>query len=68
MDKHSSLAARLKRLREQAGLSAYALAKRAHMRPAVYCRIEAGDRPDPRWSSVQAIAAALGVSTDALRD
>lgn len=65
--KDEPLSARLKHLREQAGLSAYALAKRAGMGYAVYCRIEAGDRRDPRWSSMKAIAEALGVSLDVFR-
>ncbi len=66
--KPNTLAARLRQLRQQAGLSAYALAQRAGLGYAVYCRIEAGERPDPRWSSIQAIARGLGVSTEVLRD
>lgn len=58
---------RLRGLRERSGLSPYALARKAGLAPQVYYRIESGERPDPRWSSVCAIADALGVATDELR-
>lgn len=59
---------RIGQLRERAKLSVQALAKLAGLsRQAIY-DIEAGKRPDPQWSSVQALADALGVGVETLRE
>ncbi len=58
--------ARLRVLREAAGLSVSDLAAKANLnRDAVY-KLERGDSK-PTWGTVQALAAALGVSTDEFR-
>lgn len=54
----------IRELREQAGVTRSALARAAHLDPAVLSRIEAGERSDLRFSTVCRLAAALGVSTD----
>ena len=60
-------AERLRGLRESAGLSQYALAKRAGVSRQGMSRLEMGER-EPTWITVQRIAAALGVSCEAFTD
>ena len=55
-----SFGARLKELREVAGLSMYELAKRSKVSAASLSRIEEGDR-DPQWRTVVKLARALGI-------
>ena len=62
-----TFAARLKNLRERAGLSQYRLAQLAGMRSQQVNHLEAGKRRDPAWSTVQKLARALAVSTEELR-
>ena len=52
---------RLKELRESAGLTVYALAKRAKLTQINIHRIENGER-DPAWATAVKLAEALGVS------
>lgn len=52
---------RLKELREAAGLTVYALAKRAKLTQINIHRIENGER-DPAWATAVKLAEALGVS------
>ncbi|MCE9564419.1 MAG: helix-turn-helix domain-containing protein [Planctomycetes bacterium] len=52
---------RLKRLREAAGVSQYALAKTSGVTAQAISKIEQGDR-DPSWSTVVKLAHALGIS------
>lgn len=52
--------AHLRTLREGAGLTVYALAKRAGLTPQFVARLEAGDR-SPSWETACALADALGV-------
>jgi transcriptional regulator with XRE-family HTH domain len=59
-DKHLAFAERLKGLREAAGLSQYALAKRSGLTKQALSRLELGER-EPTWVTVQLLAAALGV-------
>jgi transcriptional regulator with XRE-family HTH domain len=56
----------IKELREESGLTKFALAKSAGIDPAVLARLEAGERETPRFPTLCRIAAALGVSLDAL--
>lgn len=63
-----TLAARLRRLMTEAGLSAAELARRAGRHPMTVRKVLDGSRPDPRWSLVCDLARALGVRTDALRN
>lgn len=58
--------ARLRSLREAAGLSAPQLAEKAGVSRQAVNYYEAGERA-PTWDAVQALAAALGVPTDAFR-
>ena len=51
---------RLQRLREAAGLSQYALAKKSGLSKQAVSNLEAGNR-EPTWQTVQLLAAALGV-------
>lgn len=62
-----SFAARLKALREAAGLSQYAVAKRSGLSVQALSRLELGDR-EPKWVTVQRLAVALGVSCEAFID
>jgi len=61
-----SLAARVKRLREAAGLSQQALAMAAGLSISVVTQLEQGAKADPRISTVAALARALGVKVDDL--
>ncbi|SRR5579871_118991 len=67
MSTPSFFADRLRGLRESAGLSQYALAKRAGLSKQAMSRLEMGER-EPTWVTVQRIAAALGVSCEAFTD
>jgi transcriptional regulator with XRE-family HTH domain len=58
---------RLRRLREQKGLTQAVLAKRAGVSRAYEARLEMG-RHDPPLSRVQRFARALGVKTSTLVD
>lgn len=57
----SSFGERLKSLREVAGVTQYALAKRSGVTAQAISKIEQGDR-DPSWSTVVKLAHALGIS------
>jgi transcriptional regulator with XRE-family HTH domain len=63
----ASFADRLIAVRAKAGLSQYALAKRAGLTKQALSLLESGGN-DPRWETVQRLALALGVSCDAFRD
>jgi len=54
----------LRALRQEAGLTRFALAKAARLDPAALSRIEGGSRVDVRFSAVCQLAAALGISVD----
>jgi transcriptional regulator with XRE-family HTH domain len=54
----------LKAIREEAGLTQNALARRAKMTASQVSQIESGKRPDPQFSTIARLAAALGVSLD----
>lgn len=58
-----TLAGRLAALREAAGLSRYALAKRCGLTVQAVVNLEAG--ASPNWETVRALAAALGVPVTA---
>ena len=60
-------AVRLKELREAAGLSQAELGERARITRVQVNRLESGKR-SPNWSTVQALAKALGVKCDAFED
>lgn len=60
-------AATLKTLRESAGLTLADLGDAAGLSRQRVHQLEAGTHR-PRWDEAQAIAAALGVSTDTFRD
>jgi transcriptional regulator with XRE-family HTH domain len=62
-----TFAARLKGLREAAGLTQPQLAERAGMNQYGIAKLEQGVR-EPSWATVQALAAALGVSCEAFMD
>lgn len=57
----------LKRLREKKGYSQVDLAERAGMNQFGVAKLEQGQRK-PTWESVQALAAALGVSCEAFAE
>jgi transcriptional regulator with XRE-family HTH domain len=61
-----TFAAKLKRLREAAGLTQPALAGRAGMNQYGIAKLEQGVR-EPSWATVQTLARALEVSTEELR-
>lgn len=54
----------LQELRSEAGLTVAALARAAHLEPAAISRIETGERPNVRFTTMCQLAAALGVSVD----
>jgi transcriptional regulator with XRE-family HTH domain len=66
-EQSTSFAERLRSLREAAGLSQYALAKRSAVSKQALSRLELGER-EPNWVTVQRLAAALGVSCEAFLD
>jgi transcriptional regulator with XRE-family HTH domain len=55
---------RVRRLRVRAGLTQQALAVAAGLSVSAVAQIEAGKTPDPRLSTLRAMAGALGVSID----
>src|SRR3954469_9096297 len=57
---------RLRRLRETAGLSQEALARAAGLSTSTIAKVEQRGI-DPSWTTVQALATALGVSSEAFR-
>jgi transcriptional regulator with XRE-family HTH domain len=57
---------RLKELRKAAGLTQQALAEKARLSISAVVHIEKGRIPDPRASTVKALAGALGVTIDEL--
>lgn len=65
--KSADFPARLTALRTAAGLSIPDLARSSGLSDDVLRQYETGKR-SPTWSSVQAIATALGVPTDAFRE
>ena len=56
----------IRSLRIKAGISRHALAKLAHLDPAVLTRIEEEERPGGRFATVCRLAEALDVSIDQL--
>jgi transcriptional regulator with XRE-family HTH domain len=62
----TGFAARLRELREAAGLTQAQLAERAGMHLHGLTKLEQGDR-EPAWATVIALAEALGVSCDGFR-
>lgn len=54
---------RLRELREAAGVSQYALAKRSKVTAQAISRIEKGDR-EPNWLTVILLARALGLAVN----
>jgi transcriptional regulator with XRE-family HTH domain len=61
-----TFARRLTELREAVGLSQYEVAKRAGVTRQTLSRLEMGASV-PSWPTVQALAKALGVSTEAFQ-
>ena len=61
-----TFASRLTALREAAGFSQYELAKRCGISRQSMSQLEKGAVPS--WPTVQALARALGVSTEAFQD
>ena len=59
-ERAKSFADRLRKLREDAELSQYALAKLSGLSKQAMSRLELGDN-EPTWETVQLLAAALGV-------
>ena len=57
---------RLKQLRAAAGLTQQALATKAGLSMATVIHMEGGRTPDPRASTLKALARALGVTVDEL--
>lgn len=62
-----TFAARLRILRDQAGLSQQDLAEAAGLHRITIAQLESGKRSDPAWSTIQALACALSCSTEDLR-
>ena len=60
------IADKLKQLRADAGLTQMQLAVKAGLSMSVISSIEQGSIPDPRVSTLHALAKALGVPLDAL--
>lgn len=56
----------LREARERAGLTQSDLARRVGIAPNHLVRLESGEKVDPRWSTVVRLAAALGLSLDAI--
>lgn len=61
------LGTRVRELRQQAGLSAAALAKRASIDPAALLRIERGENTNPSFATVARVADALRVPLDTFK-
>lgn len=66
MPKADTLADRLRRLRLAAGMSQAQLAERSGLSLRAVTDLEQGLRTDPRASTVQALARALGVTMESL--
>lgn len=66
-DLPATFPARLRSLREQAGLSVGEMAAKTGLTRAPLFKLEAGDTR-PTWDTVQKLAQALGVTTDTFRD
>lgn len=62
-----TLAARLKELREAAGMTQQEMADKASLSLRTYQKIEQGSH-ETRWTTIEAIADALDVSTERFRD
>ncbi len=62
-----TFADRLRGLREKAGLTTYALAKKCGLTKQALYRLEQGSN-EPTWQTVQLLAAALGVDCTAFVD
>jgi len=60
------IAQNIKKLKEKNSLSQTDLCKKANLAYHTVAKIESGSTPDPRITTVQKIAAALGVTVDAL--
>jgi transcriptional regulator with XRE-family HTH domain len=67
MPEGSSFAERLRSVREAAGLSQYALAKRSGLSKQAVSNLELGNR-EPTWTTVQVLALALGVDCRSFTD
>jgi DNA-binding XRE family transcriptional regulator len=67
MGKDTTFAGRLKVLRRKAGLTQYALARKAGLSRQSLNQLERGDS-EPAWQTVQLLALALGVATEEFRD
>jgi transcriptional regulator with XRE-family HTH domain len=63
----SYFAQRLRELREAKGYSQYRVAQLANLTSQAISDLEEGNRSDPRWSTVQALARVFGVNTDEFR-
>jgi transcriptional regulator with XRE-family HTH domain len=61
------LGSRIRALREQMGLTAAGLARRAGIDPAALLRIERGDNTNPSFATIARIADALDLSLDVFR-
>lgn len=59
-----TFARRLRRLRAAAGLTQLALAEASGLSRDYVQALETGRRPDPSWSTVRRLAAALGVGVE----
>jgi transcriptional regulator with XRE-family HTH domain len=62
-----TFAGRLRELRESAGLTTYALAKKCGLTKQALYRLESGSN-EPTWQTVQLLAAGLGVDCTAFVD
>jgi transcriptional regulator with XRE-family HTH domain len=60
------ISARLRSLRESAGLSQQEVAMRADLSMSLVAKLEQGKKGDPRASTLLALAAALGVKPGAI--
>jgi transcriptional regulator with XRE-family HTH domain len=63
----SGFAERLRSVRENAGLSQYALAKQSGLSKQAVSQLELGER-EPAWQTVQMLAKALGVDCRVFQD
>lgn len=67
MAEQNTFAHRLKALREAAGISQYALAKKAGLSKQALSNLELGNR-EPSWVTVQRLAQALGADCSEFLD
>ena len=63
----TAFGARLRALREAAGLTQAKLAEKADMQPSVLARLERGER-EPTWPTVLKLAESLSVTPDAFTE